>query len=450
MLSALWNLICFGVALGILVTVHEAGHFFAARACKVKVLRFSLGFGKVLFKKTGKDGCEYAVSMIPLGGYVKMLGETDENERSLEGSFKSKGRLQRFFIIAAGPLSNIILAIILYTGLNLSGVTVLRPVVGDVVPGSIAAEAGFQVYDRIESVGGDKTESWQDFLVNIVANIKEDNVAVEVRGDLGKGQSRSLNLNLEDYDVNPRSDPLTLLGLKRCLGRVNNIIETVQPGSAAEQAGIRPGDSIESINGSETPTWFRVQDEIARTPGGPVKLVVKREGQLYESEFLPQYVYDKSLNRNKAFLGIGVNIEKIDGLSEEIQYSFSGAFLKALSDTKEMSRLVAVAAYKMVSGAISAENISGPIAIAKGAGESAAVGIAFFISFLAAISVNLGILNLLPIPVLDGGQLLFIVYETLTGREPNQRVQVMLTSLGFAVLLSLMLFSVFNDLRGLG
>lgn len=451
MFSVLWNLFCFAVALGILVIVHEAGHFFAARACKVKILRFSVGFGKVLFSRIGKDGCEYSLSAIPLGGYVKMFGENDPENSGAEGSFLNKSCAQRAFIIAAGPLSNIVLAVIFYTLINLTGVTVLRPVVGDVVPGSAAEQAGFAVYDEIVAIDNQKTQNWQDVLINLIAEVGSNTPAkVEVVKDLGKGEHRTLSLPLEDLELKAEKDPLGLLGLKRCIGIVGDIITTVQPGSPADKAGIKPGDQIVEINDVRTPSWYRVQQQIEEFQGSELNLVVERQGQKYSARLVPNYVYDKHLKRDKAFVGVGITVKPLKELTHEVTYSFGQAILKAALDTWTMSRFVVTTVYKMISGAISPENISGPISIAKGAGESASVGLTFFISFLAAISVNLGIFNLIPIPVLDGGQLLFIAYEAIVHREPSPTAQRVLMTFGFSILIALTVLAVFNDLRGLG
>ncbi|MBQ9274017.1 MAG: RIP metalloprotease RseP [Succinivibrio sp.] len=452
MLSVLWDLLCFLVALGILIAVHELGHFTLARACGVKVLRFSLGFGRVLWSRTGRDGCEYALSALPLGGYVKMLGENEPlkpGEIPEEGSFKSKSPLKRGLIIAAGPLCNVILAVLLYTGINLGGIQVVNPVVGDVVPGSAAQQAGFELYDRLLEIDGREVNNWQDVLMELVALTGKDAVPVTVASELGQGARRQLNLDLSAYELNPRRDPLLTLGLRRCLGRLENVVGAVQERSPAAQGGLKAGDRIISIDGTPTPTWYRLQAAINEGTGQIVRLVVEREGKLYESEVVPTVQYNKKLKRPQRLLGISADFQEIPGLVEEVKLPLPEAFTKGLKDTYQMSRLVLSAAVKMLDGSISAENISGPIAIARGAGQSASVGFVFFLSFLAAISVNLGILNLLPIPVLDGGQLLFIVYEALVGRAPGAKVQVILTGMGLGILLTLMALAVFNDLRAL-
>ena len=452
--SFLWNLLFFAIAIGLLVTIHEAGHFFAAKLCKVKILRFSIGFGKVLWSKTGKDGCEYAVSAIPLGGYVKMFGESVSEAQNIEGnlkqqSFYAKPLFQRAFIIAAGPLCNIVLAFILYTLINISGVTLLKPIIGDVTPNSEAAVAGFKTYDLIEKIDGLAVDDWKNTLLTLLAHTGEKNVAVAVKRDLGKGESSVLHLDLSNLEITPKSDPLSLIGLKVCVGKIENVIDAVSENSPAARAGLRQGDEIISINGIASESWYRTQDMIAAANGQALDLVIKRNGTLYSTKIVPDLIYDKERDIYRPMVGIVAKAEVLPELSQKVQYNLVDATLKAFADTYEMSLVIVKSAVKLATGAISAENIAGPIAIAKGAGESATIGLTFFLSFLAAISVNLGILNLIPIPVLDGGQLLFIAYEAVFKKAPNEKVQFVLTALGMSLLLSLSALAIFNDLRAL-
>ena len=260
--SFLWNLLFFGIAIGILVTIHEAGHFFAARFCKVKILRFSIGFGKVLWSRKGKDGCEYAVSAIPLGGYVKMYGENKQEASELtdiSGSFYAKSLGARAFIIAAGPLCNILLAFFLYVFVNLSGVTLIKPVIGDVVPDSVAAEAGFKDYDLIENIGGIETADWKNALLTLVSHSGEKNVLIEVKRDLGRGDNISLNMDLSSFKLEPDKDPLGILGLKVCVGKILNVISSVNQDSPAFRAGLKAGD--EMVGHLERISYFKWDEE---------------------------------------------------------------------------------------------------------------------------------------------------------------------------------------------
>ena len=448
MMSALWDLIFFAVALGVLVTVHEAGHFFAARACGVKVLRFSVGFGKILFQKTGRDGCEYALSLIPLGGYVKMQGENDD-DRSV-GSYKSKSVGKRALIIAAGPFCNILLSFLLFTVINMAGVSVLKPVIGDVIPGSAADKSGIVSQSLITEVDGKEVRSWGEVLLTLGLSDEKGEVELTTVPFLGRGQSGEYRLQIETKkDLSNESNFLEELGLRRMFGEVSGKFSAVKPGSPANLAGIRAGDEIVLVNGKETSGWYRVYDAIRSSAGDKLSLVVKRDGQLYETTLIPEFIKVKNERKAVPVIGVMAQTKNVPELVDELKYGPADALKKAFSDTVNMSTLVIKAVSSMLSGAISAENVSGPISIAKGAGESAAAGAVAFLSFLAAISVNLGILNLLPIPVLDGGQLVFIAYEALFRRAPGQKVQRMLTAIGLGILLTLMILAVFNDIRGL-
>lgn len=459
MVNFIGGIFYFLLALGILVTIHELGHFLAARACKVKVLRFSLGFGPVIYKKTGKDGCEYAVSAIPLGGYVKMEGENNpaqgdklmpSNEGLSPDSFKAKPVWQRAIIIFAGPFFNIALAVILFTIVNMSGISERYAVVGDVAPMSIAQEAGFKTFDRIEAVEGKSIETWSDFVYTLVEYTGSNKILdVVVKSDMGKGAARTLPLSLKDFTLNRNESPLDVLGLKICFGNITNTLGAVVKNSPADKAGLKVGDKIVLIDGQEVDSWFRIQETIADSECRPMELVVERDGVKYSAIVVPELKNNSKAKKAKPFVGIAAKVEPLEGLSRMVSYGPVEAFGKAIKDAASMSKLVVVSAYKLINGSISADNISGPIAIAKGAQESAQFGLIIFISFLAAISVNLGILNLIPIPVLDGGQLLFLAYEAIMHREPSARTQAFLTSIGAAVLLTLTVFAVFNDIKGL-
>jgi regulator of sigma E protease len=450
MFSFLWDLLLFFVSLGILVSVHEWGHFAVARLCGIKVLRFSLGFGPLLFKHTGKNGCEYAFSAILLGGYVKMLDENESGVKNSPESFQSKSVAQKAAVIAAGPICNIVLAVIIYTIVNICGIQTLKPVVGDVIPHSLAAEAEFAPYDLIESIDGEEVRSWSEVTYDFIAKAAQSTpVEVRVKGDLGEGATRNLNLNLRFYDIRPSQNPLELLGLRPCNGTINNVLTYVDPKGAAYAAGIREGDSIVEVNGQKMQSWYRVSDSILASNGASLNLAVKREGKIYSTYVIPQTRYIEKKDKTVPFIGVGVSVDPIPGLYYEVQYGPFEAMLKALGDTYNMSKLVVVLTSKTISGAISTENVSGPIALARGASESADIGIIYFISFLAAISVNLGIFNLLPIPVLDGGQLLFLVYEAIMHRPPSEKMQRLLTSISVTLLIMLMAFAVFNDIRAL-
>lgn len=559
-MGALWNLLCFAVAIGILVTIHEGGHFLAARLCGVKVERFSIGFGKIIWQTSDRHGTVFAISLIPLGGYVKMKGEVRRRKEDEDGSAQGKRRIddayetsyqsederrgqklkdaltgcsqdtepgqdfqstgteqgesnaqvepdlldkksfwrkpkinknkkdksanarcdddsfagkpvwQRAVIIGAGPAFNILLAFFLYIIVNLNGIATLYPVAGDVRAGSIADRAGMQLYDQVVAVDGREVDSWSQAVMGLVENIGSS-VTVKVkpfypqvqrdplvdeawqrslystRSFMREGPA-TLTLDLSGINLTPKDDILSLLGIKPCVGEALNIITHVQQDSAAFAAGLQPYDEIVSVNGVPTPTWHKMQDEILKSQGR-LELTVRRGGVLYATDLVPSMVYDDSLKIFKPVIGVGTSFWAIENLVHTEDLSLAEAAGKAASDTYAMSLMIVRTTYLLIAGHISTQNIAGPISIARGAGQSASVGLVFFISFLAAISVNLGLLNLVPIPVLDGGQLLFLAYEAVFGHEPGAKVQMVLTALGFSFLIALSLLAIFNDLKAL-
>ena len=452
MVNVFGGIFYFLLALGILVSIHELGHFIAARACGVRVLRFSIGFGPILVKRTGKDGCEYAISAIPLGGYVKMEGEdasSDDKALLSKTAFKAQSVAKRAVIVAAGPFFNIVLSVILFTIVNMSGISYSLPIVGDVVPGSKAELSGFKPFDKIVSVNGNNTESWSDVMITFVEKIgSSGKFDVIVRSDLGKGEKRTISMSLEDSVLMRNESPLEKNGLRPCFGKVLNVVDKVIEGSPAQRASIKSGDTILSVNGISTDTWYRVSDAIANSSFDELTLVVQRDSKIYQTSLIPEKKQIRGTDKYRPFVGISAKVEKIEGLTKKVYYGLVDGFVKAIGDSVSMARVIIVSAGKLITGSISADNVSGPIAIAKGAQESASFGLIMFLSFLGAISVNLGILNLLPVPVLDGGHLVFLAYEAIFKKEPGPRIQMMLTSIGALLLLLLTVFALFNDIKG--
>ncbi len=471
-MGALWNFLFFLIAIGVLVTVHEAGHFYMARACGVFCERFSIGFGKVLWRFHDKKGTEYAISMIPLGGYVKMKGESDGTENTYQAdSYASKSVGKRALIIAAGPLCNILLAFFLYIIVALNGTVELKAVVGEVGENSLAAQSGVVPYSQIVKVNGKDINSWSEVNLELIENLGSkmtlsfvpftphlaenenlksnlpQDVLLEQLATLPKVTSYSVTLNLENLTLESEPNLLKLIGLTPLLGLSTNVVTLVQEESPAFRAGLQAQDRIVAVNGVETLNWQAVQKEISKAQGR-IELYVVREGKEYRTELIPEFKCDKN-NVCRNLIGVGTEFYPIDNLTLVKEYNFIEAVGKAASDTAQMSLLIARTTLMLLDGTISAQNISGPISIARGAGESASIGLIFFISFLAAVSVNLGILNLLPVPVLDGGQLLFLAYEAVVGRQPSAKVQTVLTALGISFLVSLSLFAIFNDIRAL-
>lgn len=474
MTSALWNLLFFALALGLLVVIHEGGHYLAAKFCKVKVYRFSIGFGPVIYRRTMKDGAEFALSLIPMGGYVKMKGENgdeEEEQGSAKGSakdspheietdfahivssnakdsFSDKTVGQRALIVAAGPISNIILAMVLYTIMNMVGVANIIPVVSEIEPGSIAYNAQLKDKDLIKEVDGSTIYGWGDFVTEVIADVGGQ-IELTVVEDMGKGAERKVVLDLSTLHVDPRQDVLESLGFAPLLGKYDEALSFVEKGSVADLAGIRVGDKVVAINGVPTPDWPDVVRAIKLNGEKTMLFEYQRDGVIHQAKITPIMKYNEQKQRYTPNVGIGIAVIKIDGLFTLTHYGPIDAVVKASQDTLRMSVMILEVAKKLISGALGTENIAGPISIAKGAGHSADIGFSAFLWFLATLSINLGVVNLLPIPVLDGGQLIYLAYEKITGRRPNERVQRVLTAIGLTILISLTMLAIFNDLAAL-
>lgn len=450
MFDAIYNIVLFIISLSILVAIHEGGHFLAARLCGVKVLRFSIGFGKVLFKKTSaKDGCEYAISAIPLGGYVKMLGEENDNVEAcdLDKSFASKSKLQRAFIIIAGPLANIILAFVLYTCVFTQGENIVRPYIAHVSSQSLAMQAGFKNDDVIVAVDDKPVKSLNEFILALV-----DNAGNEVNVSVNNEQEqvvRNLKLDLTKLEIKPNLNILSYIGLSPKTAILSNTISYVKEDSSAFRAGIKVGDIIVGIDDLYSNNFYDIQDYIKLHGDKVLAIHLLREGKPLTISLLPNAIYDAALNKDIYQIGIAPSVTPYDDLIQKIDYTFTQAIARATTQTYEMGLLIIRSVGKMISGAISYENLSGPITIAKGASQSVELGFTYYLGFLALISVNLGILNLCPIPVLDGGQLVFIAYEAIARKKANEKMQVFLSMLGMLLLFILTFFAIFNDFRTL-
>lgn len=441
----------FVVALGILVTVHEFGHFWVARRCGVKVIRFSIGFGKALWRRTDKKGTEYVVAIIPLGGYVKMLDERVEevDPQDRNQAFNNKTVGQRAAIIAAGPLCNFIFAIFAYWLVFLIGIPSLRPVIGEVEPQSIAAQAEISSGMELKSIAGIETPDWDSVLLAMVGQIGEKDVEVTVAPFVGSPMVQIKHLNLTNWQFDPdnktKQNPIKALGLTPKLPQVEPVLEVVQKGSAAEKAGLQPQDRLIKINGKDYDQWSTFVRVISDSPSKPIELIIERNGITHSLLMTPDVkVLDDG--KQKGFAGIS---PKVIPLSDEYkvdrQYGVFQAIYQATDKTWQLTKLTVKMIGKLITGDIKLKNLSGPISIAEGAGVSASYGVVSYLMFLALISVNLGIINLFPLPVLDGGHLVFLAIEKITGKPVSERVQDYSYRVGAILLVLLMGLALFND-----
>ena len=446
------TLLAFVVAIAVLVVFHELGHYLVARWCDVKVLRFSVGFGKVIYaKRFGNSETEWVVSAIPLGGYVKMLDERegDVPEQELPRAFNRKPVLQRMAIVVAGPLSNLLLAVVLYFALFIYGVPGLKPVLGEVAANTPAAMAGLHKQEAILSVNGQPVPNWEEvrwLLLDLVLQQRAANL--ELQNAQGEKAFRSLELSsLTASDLD--GDFMRKLGLQPYSPPVYPIIGKLTDGGAAQRAGLQVNDRVLRADGQELAQWEDWVKMVRSHPGKALDVEVERAGALLKFTLTPDVVDEagKSIGR----VGAAAYIDKaaFEAMLTEVSYPPLAALREALRKTWETAVLSLKMMGKMVAGEVSIKNLSGPITIADYAGQSAQIGLGAYIGFLALISISLGVLNLLPIPLLDGGHLLYYAVEFFKGSPVSEVVWEAGQKVGIALLVTMMAFALYNDISRL-
>ncbi|CAL1239490.1 RIP metalloprotease RseP [Candidatus Methylocalor cossyra] len=437
MFSLLHTLFFFIVALAILIVFHEFGHFWAARRLGVKVLRFSLGFGKTLwrYQKTPHD-TEFAVCALPLGGYVKMVDEREGQVAAadLPYAFNRQPVLRRTAIVAAGPVFNFILAVLIYWLVFMVGEIGLRPVVGTVAPDTLAGQAGFQQGDEIVAVAQQRTPTWNAALGEIVERAMEgEAIAVTVKVPDGSLRERVIAI---PADLPEQPEQLyRKLGLRPWEPELPPVIDRVEPGSAAEAAGLKAGDRVLSADGTAIQTWRQWVEWVRARPNQPIRALIERDGVRLPVEIIP-----RPADSGEGRIGAGVRVPEQVAEAMKVEYRLGvfPALGAALDKTLDYSALTLKMVGRMVIGKAAVENLSGPISIAQYAGQSASLGFTQFLKFLAIVSISLGVLNLLPIPVLDGGHLLFYLVEAVKGSPVPDRIQTYCQQIGIFILLCLM------------
>lgn len=449
------------VTLGILVTIHEFGHFWVARRCGVKVLRFSIGMGKAVKSWIGRDGVEYVIAPIPLGGYVKMLGQEDiavaDTKEILTSQqhlcFAYKPLWQRMAIVAAGPIANFLLAIFIYWLINISyGINGIAPVINGISENSSADRAGLQVGDEIIAVDSEETIIWQQVSLQMLNRLGETGELVVTVNPYDSSTSRDITIPIQAWlrsDVEP--DPVTDLGIVRL--EIPARIAEVVTGGRAERDGLRAGDEIISVNGESILGWSHWVAVIRSNPELALDVIVKRGESEAGLEIRPELV---RLSNGTAIGRIGASVQET-ALSEildsemqrHISFNAFTAIQPALQETWNNSVFVLDSIKKMVIGLISVRNINGPITIAQVAGETASYGLEVYLGFLALLSICLGVFNLLPIPVLDGGHLFYYTVEAIMGRPVPERVQTWGLQLGLSLIFGIMILAIYNDVNRL-
>jgi len=451
-MSLLQTILATLVTLWLLVTIHEWGHFWVARRCGVKVLRFSVGFGKSLWMRVGRDGTEYTIAAIPLGGYVRMLDERegDVPESLRAQAFNNKPVLQRIAIVAAGPLVNLLFAVLAYWFLFIYGVSSVVPVVGDVRPDSPAASANVESGYEVLEVDGNSVRSWSEVNLRLAARVGETGRVELMLGEPARGYARSYSVPIERWDVDlERESPVTALGLMPWQPEIPAVIGLLTEDGRAGAAGIQVGDRVLEVDGEPVADWVELVHKVQAAPEQPLEFMLEREGRIVTLTVVPA---TRALpdGRSQGYIGAGVSpVEYPESMQRTLSYGPIEALVAGVEKTGQMIGLTLDAIGKMIAGVISVKNLSGPITIAKVAGTSAASGLESFVSFLAYLSISLGVLNLLPIPMLDGGHLLYYAVELIRGRPVSERVQMLGLRIGMVLLFSLMALAILNDLARL-
>ncbi|MBH0067205.1 sigma E protease regulator RseP [Pseudoalteromonas sp. NZS100] len=450
MFDFFWNLGSFILALGILVAIHEYGHFWVARKMGVKVLRFSIGFGKPLLKWHDKYNTEYVIAAIPLGGYVKMLDERVDdvpaNQRHL--SFNAKSVQARIAIVAAGPMANFLFAIFALAVMYMVGVQSVKPVVGSITEGSRAEQAGIMPSQHIIKIGDDDITTWQDATFALMSNLGEESVEVIVRDK--NLQPRVKTLNLEGWKLDQQDvPPLSSLGIVPFRPQATLTIAAVTKDSAAEHANLQVNDTILAVNGETISNWQQLVNLIKQSANKSLQFSVKRQDTIKAITVTPKGRIDNN-GIEQGFLGVAPVVQQWpDGYVETRHY---GPLDSIVRGTKETWRLITLSfdmIGNLITGQVSVKNLSGPVGIAVGAGTSVSYGLVAFLSFLALISVNLGVFNLLPLPVLDGGHLMYYIIELFRKKPVSEKTQEFGFKVGALLLIFLTCFALFNDVSRL-
>ncbi len=449
------TIIAFLITIGVLVTVHEFGHYQVAKWCGVKVLKFSIGFGQPLWSKTlGKDRTQFIIAAIPFGGYVKFLDERELNESAdqvkptypesdLKRAFNRQPVLKRMAVVLAGPFANLLLAVALYWMLLMMGVMGIKPTLGIVPAHSYASAAGFVSKETIQSINGFSVDTWQEvnFLL-LKESLKSDSVEIQTFSKMHGAFKRQLNVSTLSFDQ-PNQDVMATLGFTYQYTNLQAKIGEVKKSGIAATAGFKRNDIIISVNKEKIHGWQNFSTIIKQNPNVQLKVSVKRGDQVLLLTVKPEPV--KLGNKTEGMIGVAV----LDTRLSKINYPVWRALTKACQSTWDTSILSLKLMGKLITGQLSIKNMSGPVTIANAAGDSAERGWKQFVGFLAFISISIGVMNLLPIPVLDGGHFMYYMAELLTGKPVPESVMVIGQKIGFLLLGLMMLVAFYNDLSRL-
>ena len=449
-MTLLHTLIAFIVALGLLIVVHEYGHYLIARLCGVKVLRFSVGFGRPLITKQLKE-TEWVIAAIPFGGYVKMLDEREGPVEPHEAhrAFNRQGVGRRFAIVVAGPVANFLFAIAVYAGLFMYGLPEARPVLGAAPEGTVAAAAGLRPGDTVRSIEGEAITTWQELRWRVLqAALQRKQLRLEIENERGHLGSATLDLRSFPAD-DVESDALERIGLRLFRPPLDPVIGQVVAGGAAERAGLAPGDRVLEVDGKPVATWEALVAAVQAKPEAALQLTVERAGARRAVEVVPAAVNAGQKRIGRIGAAPQLPPAHADKMVVRVQHGLGESLWKALVKTGDIAVFSLKMLGKMLLGEVSWKHLSGPVTIADFAGQSAAMGWVSYVTFLALISISLGVLNLLPIPLLDGGHLMYYAIEIVKGSPVSERTMELGQRVGLALLLVMMAFAFYNDLNRL-
>lgn len=451
-MSLLQTLAAFIVALGVLIVVHEYGHYLAARLCNVRVLRFSIGFGRpIALWRRGPDATEWVIAAIPFGGYVKMLDEREVSVPPHEAgrAFNRQSVGRRFFIVAAGPAFNFLFAIAAYSALFMAGMPEARPVLAQPDPGTAAAIAGLRAGDTVRATDGTPIATWQELRWRVIQSaLAREALRLEVASADGSIAFHVLDLRRIRADE-IEHDALERLGLRLYRPPLEPVFDRIVAGSAAERAGLRAGDKVLEIEGRPANSWEDVVRAVRARPGGWLALRIERDGTVHDVQVSPESVTEGETRVGRIGAAPRVPAENAERLLVEVRYGPSESLARAAAKTWDISIFSVKMLGRMLIGEASWKHLSGPVTIADYAGQSAQMGWIAYVTFLALISISLGVLNLLPIPLLDGGHLMYYAIEIIKGSPVSERAMEFGQRIGLAVLLVLMAFAFYNDLNRL-
>ena len=447
-MSALFIIVAAILLLGPLIAIHEFGHYFVARKLGVKVLVYSIGFGPQLLKWTSKkSGIQYQLSALPFGGYVKMLDEREGNvaEEDLPKAFNRQHPWKRIAIVAAGPLVNLVFAVLLFWLLFLPEQQQLNTRVGKVLEQTPAAAVNMQVGDKIVAIDNTPVTTWEKLSYAVVNRVGETGT-IQVQAER-MGELKQFNLPVQNFLSDQSQSPLEALGFLPYRPHIDAVVSSLAEDGAAIRQGMQVGDKIIAIDGVTMKDWFDVVQIVQKSPEKLLKIDVLRNNEVVHLQVMPQAKRD-NMGNVSGMLGVQSNPGKYEipaAYQQTIQYTPFEALYMAMDKTVQLSNMMLNSIVKMVRGLIGLDNLSGPITIAKVAGQSAEMGWQTFISFMALMSVSLGILNLLPIPMLDGGHLVYYVIELIRGKPVSEQIQLVGLKIGMLLLGSMMILALFND-----